>query len=109
MQGDGIPRLVRLDDGVEVIVHGDEARHRLALEVVERRDGISAAAVRLLCAFLRESFGQEREAFDLISIEVSAATEPDGADVTLIAPDKALHLGPTDQKALEDAKIQCIY
>jgi thioredoxin reductase (NADPH) len=30
------------------------------------------------------------------------------ADVTLIAPDKALSLGPQDRQALKDAQIQCI-
>ncbi len=30
------------------------------------------------------------------------------ADVTLIAPDKALSLGPRDRQALKDAQIQCI-
>jgi hypothetical protein len=83
VQGDAAPRVVRLDDGVELIVHGDEARHRLALQVVEHREEISAGALRLLCDFLRESFGRERAAFDLISIEVSATTAPDGGDVSL--------------------------
>jgi thioredoxin reductase (NADPH) len=30
------------------------------------------------------------------------------ADVTLIAPDKALHLKPEDQKKLKDARIDCV-
>jgi hypothetical protein len=81
--GRAAPRLLRTDEQVEVIVHGDETREHLASRLVEHLPETSAAALRLLCDFLKESFGQEREAFELISIEVFAATAPDGGDVAL--------------------------
>jgi hypothetical protein len=64
--------------GVDVIVHGDESRLRLARRVIDQRDAISARAVELL-----ESFMRDRGEFDLSSIEVCAAKEPDGGDFSL--------------------------
>ena len=84
------PRLDRTEDGVEVVVHGDDTRARLAVRILERREELSDAALRLLCAFLAERFERERTAFDLVSVEVLAGTEPDGADFALryyFAPD----------------------
>lgn len=52
---------------VEVIVHGDESRLRLARRIIEHREVISAKAIRLL-----ESFMRDRGTFDLSSIEVFA-------------------------------------
>jgi hypothetical protein len=74
-------RILHTDDQVEVLVHGNGARERLATRVVEHREEISAAALRLLSDFLKESF--RPEAFELISIEVFAAATPDGADFAL--------------------------
>jgi hypothetical protein len=68
------------EDGVEVIVHGGGARVRLASRILERREEVSAACLRLLCGFLQERFERERDAFDLVSIEVLAARTPDGGD-----------------------------
>ena len=64
--------------GVEVVVHGDESRARLARRVVEQREALSAQAVRLLDAFMRD-----RGAYDLSSVEVLAAKAADGCDFSL--------------------------
>lgn len=64
--------------GVEVVVHGDESRFRLARQIIEQRDAISARAVRLL-----ESFMRDRGEFDLASIEVLPAKGTDGGDFSL--------------------------
>lgn len=64
--------------GIEVVVHGDESRSRLACRVIEHCESLSAQAVRLLDAFIRD-----RGAFDLSSVEVLAAKGPDGCDFSL--------------------------
>ena len=66
-----------------MVVHGDETRARLARRILERREELSDAALRLLCAFLAKRFERERTAFDLVSVEVLADTGPDGADFVL--------------------------
>jgi hypothetical protein len=71
-------RQFEVTTAVEVAVHGDESRLRLACRVIEHRDALSAQAVRLLDAFMRD-----RGEFDLSSIEVLATKAPDGCDFSL--------------------------
>jgi hypothetical protein len=71
-------RCFEVSTGVEVVVHGDESRLRLACRVIEHCETLSAQAVRLLDAFMRD-----RGEFDLSSIEVLGAKAPDGCDFSL--------------------------
>ncbi len=64
--------------GVEVVVHGDESRTRLACRVIEKREAILAHAVRVLDAFMRD-----RGEYELSSVEVLAAKAADGSDFSL--------------------------
>ncbi len=64
--------------GVEVIVHGDESRTRLACRVIGNRPPLEARAVGLLDAFMRD-----RGEYELSSVEVLAAKAGDGSDFSL--------------------------
>jgi hypothetical protein len=75
--GDSIRRF-EVVNGVEVIVHGDEPRARLAWRVIENQEAISAQAVRLLKSFMRDS-----GTFDLSGIEVFAFVTPEEGDFAL--------------------------
>jgi hypothetical protein len=63
---------------VEVIVHGDSSRSRLACMVIEQREALTARAVRTLDAFMRD-----RGEYDLSSIEVLESKAEDGCDFSL--------------------------
>lgn len=65
--------------GVEVIVHGDESRFRLACRVIESREAALAQAIRVLDSFMRD-----RREFELISVEVLADKAEDGCDFSLL-------------------------
>jgi hypothetical protein len=60
-------------NGVEVIIHGNDARDRLARRVIENLEAISAQAVRLLESFMRDS-----GAFELSGVEVFASVTLEG-------------------------------
>jgi hypothetical protein len=64
--------------GVEVVVHGDESRTRLACQVIEQREALTAQGVRTLDAFMRD-----RGEYDLSTVEVLAAKAADGTDFSL--------------------------
>ena len=66
------------DDGVEVVVDGDETRRTLAHKVVDELAGISERATHLLVSFMRDS-----GTFDLGSVEVFPGKSDDGGDFTL--------------------------
>jgi hypothetical protein len=72
-------RRFSITTGVDVIVHGDESRSRLACRVIEQREALTAQAIRTLDAFMRD-----RGAYDLSSIEVLATKADDGCDFSLM-------------------------
>lgn len=61
--------------GIEVIVHGDVSRLRLAQRIIQQWEAISVRAVRLLEGFMRD-----RGEFYLGSIKVFAVKDADGGD-----------------------------
>lgn len=71
-------RRFAITSGVEVVVHGDESRSRLACRVIEQREALTALGVRTLDAFMRD-----RGEYDLSSVEVQAAKATDGTDFSL--------------------------
>ncbi len=71
-------RSFEVTTGVEVIVHGDESRSRLACQVIEQRETLTAQAVRTLDAFMRD-----RGEYDLCTIELLEAKAEDGCDFSL--------------------------
>jgi hypothetical protein len=71
-------RRFEVTTGVEVFVHGDDSRSRLACRVIEQREMLSAQAVRTLDAFMRH-----RGEYDLSTIDVLAAKAADGCDFSL--------------------------
>lgn len=77
------------DDGIEVVVGGNEARRSLAHKVVEGLTGISERAIHLLVSFMRDS-----GTFELGSVEVFSMKSDDGGDFSLrfsFAADRDVH------------------
>lgn len=70
------------DDGVEVLVH-EPARESLARRVLAERDAIRAMALRLMVEFLDPVFQENRDSFDLVSIEIFAASIAEDGDFVL--------------------------
>jgi hypothetical protein len=71
-------RRFEVTTGVEVVVHGDESRTRLACQVIDSRQALEARAVGLLDAFM-----WDRGEYDLSTIEVGAVKSVDGCDFSL--------------------------
>lgn len=70
-------------DGLEVLVSGDDTRDALAQRALAGREALTARALAFLRGWLHAGFGPDRGSFELVTLEVAAAREPGGGDVTL--------------------------